>query len=50
MSTDTDVDEENALSKFVHTKSCHWLMWDSFFENNKKWKWDFKAKTHVLMG
>ncbi|EDR07173.1 uncharacterized protein LACBIDRAFT_299079 [Laccaria bicolor S238N-H82] len=35
-STDTDVHEANALSKFVGTKSCRRVVWDSFFENSKK--------------
>ena len=46
MSTDTDVHEVNAPSKFICTKFCHHIVWDSFFENNKKCKWDFKLKTH----
>ena len=46
-STDTDVHEANALSKFVCTKSCRRVVWDSFFEDNRKCKWDFKLKTHI---
>ena len=46
--TDTDIHEANALSRFICTESCRRLVWDSFFENNKKCKWDVKAKTHRL--
>ena len=47
-STDTDIHKANTLSRFICTESCHQLVWDSFFENNKKCKWDVKEKTHRL--
>ena len=33
---DTNIREAQALSLFVKTIHCRWIIWDNFFENDKK--------------